>query len=59
MDQVTIKFCKWLDDNGSTHPKIAWPRAIDDDGCRGGIATETIEVCLLCLIILISGLQHY
>ena len=44
MDEVTVKFCEWLDVNGSTHPKIAWPRAIDEDGCRGGIATETIEV---------------
>ena len=44
MDEVTKRFCIWLEVNGAKFPKIDWPRVVDDEGVRGGIATETIEV---------------
>lgn len=43
-DEAVRQFCEWLQRNGASFPKIQWPSLINEDGVRGGIAVETIEV---------------
>ncbi len=46
MDDSVKVFCDWLLENGASFPKISWPAVINEDGVRGAIAIDTIEVSL-------------